>query len=219
MSKQEAYAFFCQMLENNSRIAKEKQELLNQHTSGQKPKVAVITCSDSRMPLALYGDLKDMMGNVFVGKDIGNTSSDSDAVIDYAIQHLEIPVVVILGHTDCGAVKAATGNFDNETEAIKKRLSTIKNTFTDIDDHIKCVEDNVNDSVEKITKQYAQQINSDILCVVGCVCDTSGAYNENQCSATYIININGQKDKQTLAGHELIKNITNTQLKENIFTK
>lgn len=219
MSKQEAYDFFCRLLENNSKIANKKQELLNQHTSSQKPKVALITCSDSRIPLALYGDLKDIMGNVFVGKDIGNTSLDSDAVINYAIQHLKIPVVVILGHTDCGAVKSAAENFDNETDAIKKRLTTIKNTFTNTDDHIKCVENNVNDSVEKITKQYAQNIDSNSLCVVGCVCDTSGAYNKNKCSATYIININGQKDKQTLGSHELIKNITNSKLKETIFTK
>lgn len=217
MPENEANLLFCQLLENNKRIAEEKQDLLEKYKDGQKPKIALITCSDSRMPLSLYGNIEDMMGNVFVGKDIGNTYEYSDAVVDYAVLHLNIPVVVILGHTDCGTVKAAAGNFEKETETIKERLSAIKKSFIDKENHIECVENNVHRAIQKIEEKYKDKINNKELCVVGCVCDTAGAYN-NLCGLTYIVNINGIKDKETIKSHKLLENMEDG-LKEKTIAK
>ncbi|MCK5176492.1 MAG: hypothetical protein KAQ92_02085 [Candidatus Aenigmarchaeota archaeon] len=217
MSENEANLFFCQLLENNKRIAEEKQDLLQKYKSGQKPKIALITCSDSRMPLSLYGNLEDMMGNVFVGKDIGNTYEYCDAVVDYAVLHLNIPILVILGHTDCGAVKAAAGDFQNETDAIKERLNTIKESFADKENHIECVENNVHSAIDKINEKYKDKINSNELYTVGCVCDTSGAYDQ-LCGLTYIININGIKDKETIKSHKLLESMKE-DLKEKTIAK
>ncbi|RLG14811.1 MAG: hypothetical protein DRN66_01015 [Candidatus Nanohalarchaeota archaeon] len=223
MTIEESCKFFCHLLKNNKQIADKNQAELKKHADHQSPKIAIITCSDSRMPLNLYGEVNDIMGNVFVGKDIGNTSADSDAVIDYAINHLKIPLIVILGHTDCGAVKAAADDFSDETPAIKKRLETIKNSSKDttdaaVDKHIQCVKDNVHDSVERIINAHRNLIDNKELSVAGCLCDTAGIYGQKICSATYIININGGKDSQELQNQDLIKTIDDG-LKSRIFSQ
>lgn len=72
----------------------------------QHPKVAVLTCSDSRVPPELIFD--QSLGDLFVVRSAGNIA---DAIglgsLEYAVEHLGSTVVVVMGHTGCGAVKAA----------------------------------------------------------------------------------------------------------------
>jgi carbonic anhydrase len=72
----------------------------------QRPNVAVLTCSDSRVAPELLFD--QSLGDLFVVRTAGNIA---DAVgvgsIEYAAEHLGSSVLVILGHTSCGAVTAA----------------------------------------------------------------------------------------------------------------
>lgn len=73
---------------------------------GQHPCAAVITCSDSRVPVELI--LHQGIGDVFVVCVAGNVCGPFEiASVEYAISHLEVPLVVMLGHTHCGAVQAA----------------------------------------------------------------------------------------------------------------
>jgi carbonic anhydrase len=72
----------------------------------QKPKVVVLTCSDSRVSPEILFDKS--LGDLFVVRSAGNIA---DAIgvgsIEYALEHLGSSVLVVLGHTECGAVKAA----------------------------------------------------------------------------------------------------------------
>ena len=73
---------------------------------GQHPCAAVITCSDSRVPVELI--LHQGIGDVFVIRVAGNVCGPFEiASVEYAVSHLEVPLVVMLGHTHCGAVQAA----------------------------------------------------------------------------------------------------------------
>jgi len=82
----------------------EKRRALLQH--GQNPFAVIVGCSDSRVPpeLIFDGDL----GDLFVLRSAGNLV-DAIALgsIEYAVEHLDVPLVVVLGHESCGAVKAA----------------------------------------------------------------------------------------------------------------
>ncbi len=66
MNAEESCEFFCRLLKNNEEIAGKNRAELKKHANYQSPKIAIITCSDSRMPMNLYGGLGDIMGNVFV---------------------------------------------------------------------------------------------------------------------------------------------------------
>lgn len=75
-------------------------------STGQSPYACVITCSDSRVPPEEIFDTG--LGELFVIRVAGNvTPADVVASADYAVGHLNCPVVVVMGHTRCGAVGAA----------------------------------------------------------------------------------------------------------------
>ncbi|MHB8159410.1 MAG: carbonic anhydrase [Thermoleophilia bacterium] len=82
--------------------AARRQEL----ATWQHPFAVVVTCSDSRVPPELIFD--QGLGDVFVVRVAGNVI-DADALgsVEYAVEHLRAPLVMVMGHEECGAVKAA----------------------------------------------------------------------------------------------------------------
>lgn len=75
---------------------------------GQKPFATILSCSDSRVPLELVFDAG--VGDLFVVRVAGNvTYFDQAGSIEYGAEHLGSNLVVVLGHTKCGAVTAVVG--------------------------------------------------------------------------------------------------------------
>jgi len=76
-------------------------------SKGQKPFAVIVGCSDSRIPPELIFD--QGLGDLFVVRLAGNIV-DALALgsIEYAVEHLDTKLVVVLGHGKCGAVTAAT---------------------------------------------------------------------------------------------------------------
>jgi carbonic anhydrase len=73
---------------------------------GQHPFVTLVACSDSRVPVELIFD--QGIGDIFVIRVAGNVAgTDAIASIEYGVGHLHTPLLVVLGHSDCGAVTAA----------------------------------------------------------------------------------------------------------------
>ncbi|MHC0447735.1 carbonic anhydrase [Flavobacterium sp. 3-218] len=98
-----------------------KTVLANQ--DGQKPFAVVVTCSDSRVSPEIVFD--QGIGDLFVIRNAGNLLSDLDmGSIEYAVEHLDTKLVIILGHTECGAVKAYINDKDG---AYKKHFNHIDN--------------------------------------------------------------------------------------------
>ncbi len=89
-------------------ISKFSREL-SKHIGGQSPPVAILTCSDSRVPPELIFNAG--IGEIFVIRVAGNVAFDSSVLgsLDYAVAHLHVPLLVILGHSHCGAVNASEG--------------------------------------------------------------------------------------------------------------
>ncbi len=74
-------------------------------TNGQKPFAVVLTCSDSRVPPELLFD--QGIGCLFVIRVAGNVAqTDEVATVEYGTGHLGARLIVVLGHTKCGAVTA-----------------------------------------------------------------------------------------------------------------
>jgi carbonic anhydrase len=72
---------------------------------GQSPFAAIVSCADSRVPLELIFDRG--IGDIFVLRVAGNICSpEIIGSIEYAVLHLGTPLVVMLGHTHCGALTA-----------------------------------------------------------------------------------------------------------------
>jgi len=71
-----------------------------------RPQVAVLACSDARVPPSVVFDRP--AGDLFVVRIAGNTAAPTAvASLEYAVAHLGVDTIVVLGHTGCGAVAAA----------------------------------------------------------------------------------------------------------------
>lgn len=75
-------------------------------TGGQQPFAAVLGCSDSRVPPELVFD--EGLGDLFVIRQAGHVADeDTLGSLEYAVEHLGVRLVAVLGHQSCGAVQAA----------------------------------------------------------------------------------------------------------------
>jgi methyl-accepting chemotaxis protein/carbonic anhydrase len=151
-------------------------------TGGQHPFATVMTCSDSRVPVEAVYDAG--IGDVFVIRVAGNVS-DTDEIgsIEYGVNHLGTPVMVVLGHRSCGAVTAVVTNaevhgsipplVDNIIPAVAKAQSQNPNLHgTDLVPA--AVTANVWQSIEDLIARSSatrDRIKSGKLIVVGAVYD------------------------------------------------
>jgi carbonic anhydrase len=81
--------------------------ILKEHTADkQEPFAAVLACADSRVPVELLFD--QTIGHIFVARVAGNmVTPEIIATLEYGVAVLGVKVVLVLGHTGCGALKAA----------------------------------------------------------------------------------------------------------------
>lgn len=102
--------------------------------NGQKPYAVVITCSDSRV--IPEGVFSAGIGELFVIRVAGNVIGAIQlGSVEYAVEHLGSPLVVVMGHTHCGAVGAALnsepeGFVKSITDAIRKAIGNEKDELT-----------------------------------------------------------------------------------------
>src|ERR1043166_5748393 len=95
---------------------------------GQHPPVTVFSCADSRVPPELI--FGRGIGDLFVVRVAGNVAGPFDiASIEYAIAHDWTRLIVVMGHEDCGAVKAALDPDDPDTPSIVALVQRIRESF------------------------------------------------------------------------------------------
>jgi len=90
-------------------VVKRRKELLE----GQQPFAAIVCCSDSRVEPVITFDAN--IGEIFVAKGAGNVlDSVGLGTIEYGVEHLKVPLLMILAHEKCGAVTACCKGGGNE---------------------------------------------------------------------------------------------------------
>ena len=100
--------FKTDKLDGNLQNSSRREELVG----GQHPFAIILSCADSRVVPELAFDTG--MGEVFVIRVAGNTANASSiASIEYAVAHLGVNLIIVLGHESCGAVTAAIAGGDN----------------------------------------------------------------------------------------------------------
>lgn len=124
-----------------------KESRMRTYLHGQHPYAIVVTCSDSRViPESIFSA---GIGDLFVIRLAGNVIDDHQlGSIEYAAGHLGCRLIVVLGHTHCGAVDAAM-NSDPEGY-IKFITNEIKRAIGDEKDERKACEKNVWQSIQMI---------------------------------------------------------------------
>ena len=132
---QEALA---ELVAGNERYVNEKciyphgdMERVEETAPHQAPFAAVVGCSDSRVPVELLFDRG--IGDIFVIRTAGNNVNSEMVMgsVDYAIEHLGVKVLLVLGHGSCGGVTGAITEGGHEQGAIAHLLGTIRSDVSD----------------------------------------------------------------------------------------
>ena len=135
LSSQDAYQI---LVDGNKRFVENKKasrdlpEQVQQTSSGQYPFAAVLSCIDSRVPAEIVFD--QGIGDIFSARVAGNIiNEDILGSIEYACKVAGSKIVVVMGHTKCGAVTAACqhvelGNITALLSKIKPAVEAIQPT-------------------------------------------------------------------------------------------
>lgn len=95
---------------NNYQSDKDFQSLVKITKDKQHPFAAILSCSDSRAPTELLFD--QALGDIFSVRLAGNIASDKAiGSLEFSTKYLGSKLIVVMGHTGCGAVKAACDDF------------------------------------------------------------------------------------------------------------
>lgn len=102
-------------------LNKERLIQAGKEDQGDHAYATIITCSDSRVPVEAIFDAGVM--DIFVIRVAGNVC-DTDEVgsIEYGLAHVHTPVMVLLGHTQCGAVTAVTRAINGHGHAMERNI-------------------------------------------------------------------------------------------------
>jgi carbonic anhydrase len=140
---------------NNLKKDHDHLELINQTREGQYPFAVILSCMDSRTSVELIFD--QGLGDLFSIRVAGNiVNNDILASIEYAVKYIGSKVLMVLGHTECGAIKSAKqGVEDGHITNLLKRIqpSISKALLSDDKDYLfsdKVAYANVENSLEQI---------------------------------------------------------------------
>jgi len=116
------------LMEGNARFAKDKPTQLNRSIKsrkalkpGQNPMAVIVACADSRVAPEILFDAN--LGDLFVVRLAGNVVSDiALESINYAVENLGTPLILVIGHQNCGAVDAVIKGMTKGVPAIAKQV-------------------------------------------------------------------------------------------------
>lgn len=115
---------------------------------GKHAFATIITCSDSRVPIERIMDAGIM--DIFVVRVAGNViDGDEAGSIEYGLAHVHTPVLVVLGHTQCGAVKAVTAAIQGKGHALERNIPALV--------------DNIQPAVERAMAAHPEAKGADIV--------------------------------------------------------
>lgn len=182
-------------------------ELINQTREGQYPFAVILSCMDSRTSVELIFD--QGLGDLFSIRVAGNiVNNDILASIEYALKYVGAKVLMVLGHTECGAIKSAKdGVTDGHITDLLKRIqpSISKALLKDENDHLfkdNVAYANVENSLEEILTR--SQIVKDMF-AKGQIGIVGGVYNIETGKVDFFKNLTKKrKEKNTVGTKEAV---------------
>lgn len=116
-------AFLADVLTDNEGYMEHGDKYFAAFADKQTPRATVLTCADSRVHTTAWDVTPE--NDDFVVRNIGNQVMNAQGSIEYGVEHLRTPLLLIVGHTGCGAVKAAMGDVSKLSPPIQKELEHI----------------------------------------------------------------------------------------------
>ncbi|MGE3728077.1 MAG: carbonic anhydrase [Candidatus Sericytochromatia bacterium] len=182
----------------------------------QNPFITFLGCSDARVQADSF--IPNPTNTVFTIKNIGNQLQTVQGSADYGVFHLKTPLLLVMGHTYCGAIKSALSNYTHESHEIIEELDHLhlplspliyryqrKDLFAEL--WIEGVQRNVDYQVSKAQYRYQDLIRNGKLTIIGAVYDFANHSQKGQ-GRLLVTNINGIKDLQEIKNHPALKKVS-----------
>ena len=171
-------------------------EMINVTREGQYPFAVILSCMDSRTSVELIFD--QGLGDLFSIRVAGNiVNNDILASIEYAIKYVGSKVLMVLGHTECGAIKSAKQGVEDGhiTDLLKRIQPAITKSLLDDKEYMledKIAYANVENSLEEILSR--SRIVRDMF-AKGQIGIVGGVYNVENGQVDFFKNLT-KKDRQ-----------------------
>lgn len=178
------------LLTDNQTFAKSRSAAYFQpFLKGQKPRATVVTCSDSRVHTHAFDKTPD--NDLFMVRNIGNQLPTAEGSVEYGVHHLHTPLLIFVGHSGCGAIKAAMSDYSSESPAIRKELDTL--TIDKDGSVTQGVLRNVDNQVKAAMAKFTDEVADNKLAVVGAVYDFRNDLRQGF-GKLVITNVNGESN-------------------------
>src|SRR5450432_2743107 len=167
-------SFLKDAFEDNKTYMEHGAKFFSAFADAELPRATVVTCSDSRVQPQAWDETSE--NDDYTVRNFGNQIAGDEASIEYGVEHLNTPLLLIIGHTGCGAVKAASGDTSKLSKAMQAQLKGLqipRPPAGKSDNQIwaEGVVANVHNQVAVALKRYGKRVQSGALTVVGAVFD------------------------------------------------
>lgn len=179
------------------------------YLESQSPSATIVMCSDSRVqPASLHDSPK---GHLFTIRNIGNQIASNEGSVDYGVTILKTPLLLILGHTNCGAVNAVIKGYDNLDTSIKNELNTID--IAGAKNEKEALINNVNTQIDMALKkkEYKDLVDKKALFIVGGIYDMQNIFGHGH-GALVFTNINGSYNPTEISKHPLFEGLEKAKI-------
>ena len=158
----------------------------------QTPKLTILKCSDSRVQMESFD--KTPQNGVFAIRNIGNQIATNEGSIDFGIQVLKTPFLLIIGHSGCGAIESVLSGEKTQIPSIDKELSSMELVSTCME---KAIIENINIQVDCAMTKYQNIVESGELSIIGAVYDFKNDFGFGE-GRVVLTNINGIIDSDII---------------------
>jgi carbonic anhydrase len=198
-----ARAFMAEVLKANGTFMQQGKAHFTPFADAETPRATVLTCSDSRVQAAAWDTTPE--NDDYTVRNLGNQLSTALGSVEYGVDRLHTPVLLIIGHTGCEAVKAALDKKAKGKGALADELSHVELP----DRHrrareseewsllTKAVVTNVDAQVADALAHFASLVQSGELTVIGAVYDPHNEFNGGH-GGLRLVNVNSNIEESRI---------------------
>jgi carbonic anhydrase len=202
-----ARTFMAEVLETNARFMSQGKSQFTPFIDAETPRATVLTCSDSRVQASVWDSSPE--NDDYTVRNLGNQLSTALGSVEYGVDRLHTPVLLIVGHTGCEAVEAALDKKDKGKGPIADELSHLELP----DRHRRAREDgewssltkaviaNVDAQVADAVAHFAPHVQSGELTVVGAVYDFQNEFDDGH-GRLRLVNVNSNIEPARIAAFQ-----------------
>lgn len=195
--------------QTNSSYVGQNEETVKQFSKSQHPIATLVMCCDSRAHTTSFTYSPE--NSFFLVRNIGNQYILNQGCVEFGVRVLNTPLLIFLGHTQCGAIQASMGNYSDLPSSIIREIDhlalSIKKSELHGDDQderwCEAVINNVNQQVELAYKDFASLCKDNKLSIIGMVLDLDNSMNKGH-GRISVINVNRETDTDILKHNPLV---------------